>query len=811
MSTPKIIGNRIVKAAFWFFVLLCLGILGVVGVFSYYSKDLPGTAELRNYSPKTATRLFDANGGLLAEFADEKRVFVPIDSIPDVVKNAFIAAEDQNFYSHGGVDPTSIFRAVIKNASAKLTGQGGISGGSTITQQVVKNLLLTKDRTFARKIKEAILAVRVTKIMPKSRILEIYLNEIFLGNRSYGVVIAAYNYFNKSIDELTVEEAALLAALPKAPSEFDPKRNYERAIIRRNWVLDRMHAEDFITAEEAEIAKAKPIELAEGKPREIITTHFSEEIRRWLIDKYGRDMVYTGGLNVRTTLNPKYQKIAEKALFDGITRYDRNHGWRGAITRIEDVDVWQALINEIPDPEGLQPFRLAVVIESNAQRAKIGFKDGTESYIPYDGMKWAKRWYKGQAVGQAPRTVNEILKAGDVIAAGKQTSDKGEYYSLEQIPDVNGATVVMDPETGRVLAMVGGYTYGKSDFNRATQAYRQPGSAFKPFVYLSALENGFLPTSVVNDGPIEISQGPGLPMWTPKNYSHDYLGRIPLKVGLAKSRNNVTVLLALMLGVDKIQEIARRLGVIDKPRPYYSMVLGAQETTLLRMTNAYAMIDNYGKEVSPILVDRVQDRNGKTIYIGDTRKCEGCQGDVSKTLPRIIDNRKQVIEPAAAYQLLSMLQAVVDAGTATRAKVLNRPMAGKTGTTNDSFDAWFIGMSPDLVMGTYVGFDRPKTLGRDSTGASVPLPIFVDFMQAALKDVPAKPFPLPPGTKLQKIDLATGLPPDEYSSPANIRVEVVNPEAPSNIQYSDEYRQQYMGIYDGGAGGSSHSVDSGIY
>jgi penicillin-binding protein 1A len=821
MSTPRIISRRLARIGFWLFLLFCLGVISVVGVFAYYSNDLPSTKELKNYSPKTATRLFDANGGLLAEFADEKRVFVPIESIPDVVKNAFIAAEDQNFYTHSGIDVTSIFRAVIHNATAKLSGQGGMSGGSTITQQVVKNLLLTNERSITRKIKEAILAIRVTKTLPKNKILEIYLNEIFLGNRSYGVVAASYNYFNKSVDELNIEEAALLAAMPKAPSQFDPSRNYDRAFERRNWVIDRMLDEEFITKVEAEKAKAKPIDLVQGKPKEFITTHFSEEIRRWLIEKYGRDVVYTNGLVVRTTIDPRLQRIAEKALFEGITNYDRIHGWRGPITKIEDLELWKELLGEIPVPDGLDPFQMGVVLESSPQVAKIGLKDGSQKEITYEGMKWARRWYKGQVYGQAPRNVSEILKVGDVIAVGEKTNAKGEKYAtLEQIPDVNGAMMVMDPQTGRVLAMVGGYTYGKSDFNRATQAYRQPGSSFKPFVYLTALENGFLPSTIVNDGPITVPQGPGLPDWTPKNYSNDFMGPIPLKTGLAKSRNNVTVLLALMVGVDKIQEMAKRMGILDNPSPYYSMVLGASETTLQRMTNAYSMIANYGKETKPILIDRIQDRNGKTIYIGDTRKCEGCQGKVSDTVPTIIDERRQLIEPAAAYQLMTILQEVVNSGTATRAKSLNRPLAGKTGTTNDSYDTWFMGISPDMVVGTYVGFDNPKTLGKDATGASVPLPIFISFLGEALKDVPAKPFKIPAGVRFKRVDVSTGGPADEYSSPSNIRLEVVNPAAPDTIQYSDEYRERFMGGYNGdqgfvgggsAGGGSSHSVESGIY
>lgn len=814
MKTAKTITRRLSKLFFWLFLLICIATLGVIGVFAYYSKDLPSTAELANYYPKTTTRLYDANGGLLAEFAEERRVFVPITSIPDKVKQAFISAEDQNFYKHSGVDVMGIARAMAQNVITKVTGHGTISGGSTITQQVVKNLLLSKERSFTRKIKEAILAVRVTQAMSKDKILEIYLNEIFLGNRSYGVVAAAYNYFNKSIDELTIEEAAFLAAMPKAPSNFDPRRNYDRAMERRNYVIDRMHIDGVISSEEAEAAKAKPINLAKGAEKEIITNNFAEEIRRFMIEKYGEEQVYGGGMTVRTTLDPRYQKIAEKALYDGITNYDRNHGYRGPIGKVKDLELWRENLSAIKDPEQLGPWHLAAVLSVNDKSAEVGFKDGKTVTLPFEGVKWARKWYSGQRYGQLPKSVKEVLSVGDVVPVSETKDDKGVLkYTLEQIPQVNGATMVMDPSNGRVLAMVGGYPYGNSDFNRATQAKRQPGSSFKPIVYLAALENGFLPSTVVNDGPIEIPQGPGLPMWTPKNYGGDFLGRIPLRVALAKSRNNVTVLLSLMLGVDKVQEMAKRMGVLDNPQPYYSMVLGAQETTLIRLITAYSIIDNQGKQVQPILIDRIQDRSGKTIFRGDKRECIGCSGDkISADLPpTIIDKSKQLVDPATTYQLISMMQGVVEFGTAARAKVLGRPLAGKTGTTNDSFDTWFMGFTPDIVVGTFIGFDHPKTMGRDATGASVPLPVFIEFMQQAMKDVPPKQFPIPPGVRLQRIDVTTGQAPDEASNPANIKMEIINPKAPADINYSAEYRDKFMGGASSGGGIGGNGVNSGLY
>jgi len=803
---------RLSKVFFWLFMLLCFATIGVFAVFGYYSKGLPSTEELKNYYPKTTTRLYDANGGLLTEFSSEDRIFVPIGSIPDTVKEAFISAEDQSFYKHSGVDLTGTLRALGQDIVTKIRGHGGISGGSTITQQVVKNLLLhDKKREFSRKIKEAILAVRVTQSMSKDKILEIYLNEIFLGNRSYGVVAAALNYFNKSIDELTIEEAAFIAAMPKAPSNFDPRRNYDRAMERRNYVIDRMYHDGYISQEQQETAKAQPIKLAAAPEKEIITNNFAEEIRRFLVDKYGEDQAYGGGLTVRTTLDPKIQKYAEKALYDGITEYDRAHGWRGPLGHIKDLELWHEDLVAVKDPDKLGTWKLAAVLSVSDKAAEIGFKDGKTANLSFDGVKWARQWLSGQRYGAMPHSVREVLKAGDVVAvstAKDEKDSKAPKYTLEQIPDVNGATMVMDPSNGRVLAMVGGYPYGNDDFNRATQAKRQPGSSFKPIVYLAALENGFLPSTIVNDGPIAIPQGPGLPMWTPKNYGGDFLGRIPLRIALAKSRNNVTVLISLMMGVDKVQEMARRMGVLDNPAPYYSMVLGADETTLMRLITAYAIIDNHGKQVKPVLIDRIQDRSGKTIFKGDTRECVGCSGaNISSDAPKIVDTSKQLVDPATTYQLITMLQGVVQFGTAARARILNKPLAGKTGTTNDSFDNWFMGFSPDIVVGTFIGFDHPKTLGRDSTGASTALPVFIDFMQSpAMKDVAAKPFPIPPGVRFQRIDVTTGAPPTDGSNPANITMEVINPNAPPEINYSDDYKEKVLG-----GSGSSGSIDSGLY
>lgn len=796
-------------------MLIALGGVVTAGLVAYYDSDLPSTTELENYTPKTATRLFDSESGLLAEYAEEKRVYVPVSEIPEIVKNAFIAAEDQNFYAHSGVDIWSILRAMVKNVQTKVKGSGTISGGSTITQQVVKNILLTNERSLERKIKEAILAVRVTSVMSKDKILEVYLNEIFLGNRSYGVVSAASNYFGKSIDELKPEEAALLAAMPKAPSEFDPRRNPTRALERRNYVLQRMNADGYITDEQLIKALATKLELTKNSGQRLVNSYFSEEVRRWLDSRYGKKELYEGGMTVHTTLDPVLQKYAEEALYNGLIAYDRNHGWRGAITKIKDLSFWQQELAEIPRPEGLGKWKLAAVLKVEAKKAFIGFSDGSTSFIPYSEVKWARQWYKGQRTGGTPSSISEVLKVGDIVAVSQmEEKDKEgkttlkDSYSLQQIPNINGAIVAIDAHSGRVVAMVGGYPYGNSQFNRATQAYRQPGSAFKPFVYLTALENGFTASSIVNDGPIEIPQGPGLPTWTPKNYSGDFLGYIPLRKGLERSRNAVTILLSLMLGVDKVQEIAKRLNIIDNPQPYYSMVLGAQETTLIRLTAAYAAIANGGKEVKPILVDRIHNRNGKIIYRGDTRECDGCKNISAALPPNILDNSKQLINPVTAYQLVDIMQGVVQRGTATKALVLARPLAGKTGTTNDSFDNWFVGFTPDLVVGTYIGFDSPRTMGEGATGASTTLPVFVDFMKQAMKDVPAKPFPIPNGVVFRKTDIATGMPASEDSNSENVRMEVINPNAPA-ITYSQAYKEFIANKIESDPYGADGDIENG--
>lgn len=729
------------------FTLAALGLLAVGLVLYHYSSDLPDYSELAHYDPDTVTRLYAGDGKLLAEYATEKRIFVPLKAVPKRVTQAFISAEDKDFYTNPGIDIHGILRAGLKNWRSMTGGGHSMAGGSTITQQVVKNFLLTNEKTLARKAKEAILAYRITKIYSKDRILELYLNEIYLGKGSYGVAAAAINYFNKSLDELTIEEAAMLAALPKEPAHIDPAVHYNIAKDRRDYVINRMMEDGYVSAAEARAAIATPVTLrVRDKTETASADFFAEEVRRELAAKYGADELYKGGLFVKTTLDPVLQQYSDEGLRYALTEYDRRKGYRGALAHIDMKGDWQKQLIALADKKRWPLFdgeQLGVVLESG--RAAIGFIDGKKGALNKSSINWAQ--HKG-------------LSAGDVLVAASTGKDSKEF-DLHQIPEVNGAMIVMDPHTGRVLAMSGGYAYGGTEFNRATQAKRQPGSAFKPFVYLAAMENGFTPATVVVDEPVELPQGGGLPVWRPNNYSAEYLGPAPLRMGLEKSRNAMTVRLATMLGLDKIIEVALRFGIYDHLPQQFSLVLGAQETTLIRLANAYCIIDNGGKKVSPWLIERIDDKTGKTIFRRDSRPCTGCKipggaAAVSTTPPIPTDDRTQIVDARADYQIVSMLEGVVLRGTGARAAKLGKPLAGKTGTTNDSRDTWFMGFSPDLVAGIYVGYDQPRTLGKKETGASVALPGFIKFMEKALADKPSTPFRIPPGINFIRIDAKTG-------------------------------------------------------
>jgi len=598
--------------------------------------------------------------------------------------------------------------------------------------------------------------------LPKERILELYLNEIYLGFGSYGVAAAALNYFNRSLDELTLAETAFLAALPKGPNNYHPLRRPEAARARRDWVIGRMLEEGFIAASEAAVAAAEDIAVRRRDETETVQAdHFTEEVRREIADRYGERALYEGGLAVRTTIDPKLQDIAERSLRGGLVAYDRRHGWRGAIARIAVDGDWRGRLARVERPLALGAWNLAVVLAVDAKGAAIGTDAGDTGRIAAEALEWARPWRENQRLGAAVKRVSDVLSPGDVIAVEAAAEGPRGAFALRQIPDVNGGLVVLDPHTGRILAMVGGYSYGDSQFNRATQALRQPGSAFKPVVYTAALESGFTPSSLILDGPIVIDQGPGLGKWKPANYTRKFYGPSTLRLGIEKSRNLMTVRLARFIGMEKVADYARRLGVVDELPPVLSMALGAAETTLLRLTTAYAILVNGGRRIEPTMIDRIQDRRGRTLFRHDRRDCPGCMAPTwrGQREPEIPDIRERAIGAASAYQLVSMLRGVVQRGTGARiGRAIAKPLAGKTGTTNDSFDAWFVGFAPDLAVGVYVGFDRPRTLGGGESGSTVAAPIFRDFMAEALADWPDIPFRVPAGVRLVRVDAATGLP-----------------------------------------------------
>lgn len=749
-------------------VLTCLLIIGgmvaagaVFYGFWHFGKGLPDYDQLARYEPPVMTRVHAADGSLIAEYARQRRLFVPIDAIPKRVKQAFLAAEDQDFYEHIGIDFKGILRAFVTNV--KNLGQGRrLVGASTITQQVAKNMLLTNVVSYERKAKEAILAIRVERSLPKDRILELYLNEIYLGHRAYGVAAAALYYFDKSLNDLSVAETAYLGALPKAPNNYNPFRYPERAVERRNWVISRMLEEKYITAEEAADATKSPLNVKRGGDAEVVQAEwFVEEVRRELYDLYGVEGLYDGGLSVRTTMQSSLQKLGEKALRAGLRRYDRKHGWRGAVTSISTDENWVAALKKVEDPKGLKPWRLAVVLEMGDQEVSIGLKNEEKGRIHLDDMKWARTWVKGQKVEGRVRKPSDVLKVGDVVAVAPLTGERAQegQYGLEQLPDVSGGLVAMDPHTGRVLALVGGWSHEVSEFNRAVQARRQPGSSFKPFVYAAALDNGFKPTDKIMDGPFVLNQENG-ERWKPSNYTKKFYGPSTLRLGIEKSRNLMTVRLARSIGMDVVADYSDRFGIHNNLQQTLAMSLGAMETTLLKMTTAYAELVNGGKEISPTLIDRVQDRRGMAIYRHDTRPCPGCLASNwrNQDEPDIPDDRQQIISPATAYQVVSMLEGVVKRGTGRKIAVIKKPLAGKTGTTNEARDAWFVGFSPDLAVGIYVGFDTPKTLGPKEGGSSVASPIFRDFMMEALEDKSAIPFRVPEGIRLVRVNATTGKP-----------------------------------------------------
>src|SRR3982075_2684000 len=716
-------------------VVVLGGVASRRGAIWHYSKDLPDYSQLQDYEPPVMTRVHASDGALLGEYSKERRLYLPIQGVPKLVINAFLAAEDKNFYEHGGIDFQGMARAAVLYAQNYGSNRRP-QGASTITQQVAKNFLLTNEVSFTRKIKEALLAMRIERTYSKDKILELYLNEIYLGLGAYGVAAASLVYFDKSVNELTVAEAAYLAALPKAPAALHPVRNRDRAIERRNYVIDRLVENGWVKQADADKARKDQLIVTNRSNAAHIFAgeYFAEEVRRDVFERYGEKKLYEGGLSVRTTLDPKIQVMARKTMAAGLVTFDEQQGWRGAINKLDISGDWGVKLADVKSLSDISPWRMAVVLEISDQSARIGFQPGRElggavskqrqtGIITLDGVKWAKA-ASGSARGRTPTSVAQVLAAGDVVYAdplfGKDGNPVEGQFRLRQLPEVSGAMVAMDPWTGRVLAMVGGFSFDQSQFNRATRAYRQPGPSFEPIVYSAAMDNGYTPSTVVVDAPIEIDQGAGQAAWTPENYSvGHYRGPTTLRNALRFSLNTVTVRLAQDIGMPLIGEYAKRFGVYDELPNYLSYALGAGETTVMRMVTAYSMFANGGRRVKPTLIDRIQDRYGHTIFKHDARECRGCdapEGWKNQPEPQLVDRREQVLDSMTAYQITSMLEGVVQGGTASIMREVGKPIAGKTGTTSDGKDVWFIGFSPDLVVGLYLGYDKPRSLGRAAQG-----------------------------------------------------------------------------------------------
>lgn len=723
-------------------ILLAVLILGFAALICYYAQEVQDYSQLAHYNPPTATRIYTIDGKLMSKYSSEYRIFVPIAAIPSSLINAFIAAEDKNFYVHGGIDLWGAIRALVFNI-INIVQNKRLQGASTITQQVVKNFLLSSERSLKRKIKEAILAYQISKVFSKEQILELYLNQIYLGNGAYGVAAAAQTYFNKLIDDLTVPEMAILAALAKSPSGCNPGRYPARAEERRNYVLNRMLEDGYINRSVALRAASEPIILHKRDEKEIIrASYYAEQVRSEAIRMLGKEQFYKGGLTIITCLDSSLQQFAEDSFIGAIKAYDHRYGYRHAIGKI-DLEDWQATLSNFLRPPGLLEYQLAVVLRIKGLRAIIGLADGQESYIPASEIKWTNRELKN------------VLKAGDVIAVAAVK----QHYALRQIPAINGGLIAMNYYTGQVLAMVGGYDFAASKFNRATQAMRQPGSTIKPFVYLAALERGIEPNSIYADQAIEISQGRGMPKWCPKNIKGDYLGNMTMRRGLELSRNLVTVRVAQAAGLDHFLNLVKRLGISSNIGRHYATTLGALETTLEKLTNAYAIVARGGRAITPQYIEVIKDREGKILYQRNTQHYAHANQNEGQIAPEVmISQAPRLIDEVASYQLTSMLEGAVVRGTAKSAASLNHILAGKTGTTNNNFDVWFIGYSatPSIVLGVYMGHDNPSSLGSRATGATAALPAFVNFMQQALKGQPNLPFIVPKSVLLKQIDLHSG-------------------------------------------------------
>ncbi|WP_226780925.1 penicillin-binding protein 1A [Oceaniglobus trochenteri] len=757
----------------WLTIAVMFAALTIGAVFWMYSRDLPNTDQLAQYTPPTISRIYSREGRIIDEFAKERRLFARAEDIPDLVKGAFISAEDKNFYTHKGYDPRGMVAAAVTAAKG-----GALRGASTITQQVMKNFLLGGERSAERKIKELILATRIEGTLSKDKILELYLNEIFLGQNSFGVTAAAQTYFNKTLAELKPEEAAYLAVLPKAPSNYHPVRDKERAITRRNFVLREMFENGYITEEQYRTARLEPLRTVQNGDFESFRSalpardYFTDEIRRQLSDDFGEGEFFSGGLSVRATIDPELQEVAAEALRRQLESYDRGTGvWRGTgkkidAAKLESEESWRAALADVRvsrDVNLENPWHPAVVLSVGDTSARIGIEDVAEDsdghWIEPADVQWARKRNKDGSLGRKAQVAGDLLEKGDVVLVRKMTSDSdGSFirWTLRQIPEVQGAFMAMDVNTGRVLAMQGGFSYQYSVFNRATQATRQPGSSFKPFVYAAALDSGFSPATIVVDAPIEVNTPQGV--WRPKNYANRFYGPTPLRTGIEQSRNLMTVRLAEEVGMDVVARYAEKFGVYDNMGRYLAGALGSEETTLFKMVAAYSMFANGGERVEPTLVDRVQDRYGATVYKHDQRTCPECEvaSLAPGFAPTITSNRERVMDAITAYQLTSMMKGVVERGTARGKVNLSVPVAGKTGTTNDEKDAWFVGFTSTIAAGCYIGYDRPRPMGRSGSGGGLCAPVFNQFMQKATAKYGGGPFEVPPGGHFIKINRHTG-------------------------------------------------------
>ena len=728
-----------------FILILSLGLLSaffILAILWAFSNNLPDYKFLKSYKPSVSSKVYSGDGELVNDFSTEKRIFVPYNAISERVINSFLSAEDKNFYTHPGVDAKGVLRAVIKNISNVVSSRR-LEGASTITQQVAKNFLLTNEVSLNRKIKEAILAFRIERALSKERILELYLNQIYLGGGAYGVASASLEYFDKPISELSYDEAALLAALPKAPSRYNPYRDIKLAKFRRDLVLKNLYENNYITNDQYEKFIDKKIILKKRKKTFTEdTSYYVEDIRKNVVDQLGFDKVYKQGLNISTPINLSLQKIAIKSLREGLITYDQRKGWRGPLLRKKKISNWQEKLDKFRLEKSIN-WNLAIVKKIDKFSVKILTDKNINGIIKYENISWIKKEF------------SEILKIGDVVYVEKLNDD---LFALRQLPEINGGIVVMDPFTGRVLALSGGFSFKKSEFNRATQALRQPGSAFKPFIYALALENGYTPSTLILDAPLVLEQGFDLKMWKPENYGKKFYGPSTLRMGLEKSRNLMTVRIAQDLGLKKIVNFSKQLGIYDDPSELLSISLGSAETTLLKLTSAYSSFVNGGKLIKPIMIDRIQDSEGNTIFNNEKRKCANCDqiSHLSEKYPEIENEFSQIFSPQTAYQMTSILEGTVQNGTAKKLKDLNLDLAGKTGTTNGNTDTWFVGFTSKLVIGVYVGSDNPKSLGKYETGAKTALPIFKNFIIKAIKKEDARPFKVADNILMRVIDPITG-------------------------------------------------------